>query len=204
VTMIVVPWRDTPNGDRAAGCRAVCAALRQALPGFPVLLADSGHEVFNRAASRNCGVSAVPTGHVAVVCDADILPDPQALAIAVAAAYDGRLHYPFTTCHYLTEAGTHEVLNGQAPDPARIEFTIPGAQGGIMVMLVEAWLAAGGMDERFIGWGYEDNAWHATITAAVGPPVRHDGLVWHLWHPSDRNTVTLDEARNLARCRGQS
>lgn len=202
VTIVVVPWRDTPGGDWAAGCRVVCAALRRALPGFPVLLVDSGHETFNRAASRNFGVRAAPAGHVAVVCDADILPDPQPLALAVASAYDGRLHYPYTICHYLTEAGTREVLHGQPPDPARIEFSIPAAQGGIMVMLADGWLAAGGMDEGFVGWGFEDNAWHTVVTATIGPPVRHEGVVWHLWHPSDRNSGNPNETANLIRARG--
>lgn len=196
MTVVVVPWRDTTTGERAAACRAVCAALRSSLPGFPLLLVDSGHETFNRAASRNCGVRAVPAGHVAVVCDADTLPDPQALALAVAAAYDGRLHYPFTICHYLTEAGTHEVLAGERPDPTRIELTIPAAQGGIMVMLAEAWLELGGMDEHFTGWGYEDNAWHTTVTRELGPPVRHEGLAWHLWHPSERNQDTSQQQAN--------
>lgn len=194
MTTIIIPWRD--NDHRAPACRAVCTALRTALPGFPLLLVDSGHETFNRAASRNWGVHHAPQNEPVVVCDADTLPDPTPLARAVAAAYDGRLHYPFTECHYLTETGTTEVLTGSEPDLTRIEFTIPGAQGGIMVMLASAWIATGGMDERFTGWGYEDNAWHATVTTALGAPVRHEGTAWHLWHPSERNNGTPDQHMN--------
>lgn len=212
MTTVVIPWRD--DGDRATGCRAVCTALRAAFPGAPIMLVDSGHEPFNRAASRNHGVRLVdafatmkpaPDPHeVVVVSDADVIPDQQALLNAVNAAHDGRLHYPFVTCHYLTEAGTADVLAGGVLDPTQIEFMIPGAQGGLMVMLASAWSRAGGMDEQYTGWGYEDNAWHRSVTSALGDPVRHTGDLYHLWHPSDRNTVTLDEARNLARYRARS
>jgi hypothetical protein len=194
VTTVIVPWRD--DGDRGPGCRAVCAALRAALPSAPIMLVDSGHEPFNRSASRNLGVRRTPPDEVVVVCDADTSPDPASLVRAVADAHDGNLHYPFTLCHYLTEAGTALVLNGEPPDPYRIEFTIPCAQGGVMVMLASVWIELGGMDERFTGWGYEDCAWHTTVTAALGAPVRHEGIAWHLWHPSERNNGTPDQHMN--------
>jgi N-terminal domain of galactosyltransferase len=179
----------------------VCSALRAALPGFPLLLVDSGHETFNRAASRNLGVRRADPDEIVVVCDADTLPEPAPLANAVASAYSGRLHYPFTTCHYLTEAGTELVLQGQLPDSMRIEFSILGAQGGIFVMRAGAWLEVGGMDERFAGWGYEDNAWHTAVARTIGQPIRHEGVAWHLWHPAERYCGTPDEVLNLERAR---
>ena len=199
LTLVVVPWRD--DGHRVLTCTAVCAALRHLLPGSPMVLADSGHEPFNRAASRNLGVKHAGLGETVVVCDADTLPDPQGLAAAIRRAYDGRLHYPFAVVNYLSEAGTAGVLAGNQPNPEQIEHSIPSAQGGVMVMRASAWLEAGGMDERFTGWGFEDNAWYAKVAKTIGPPTHHAGVAWHLWHPTERYRGTLDETKNFLMAR---
>lgn len=195
MTLVVIPWRD--DGHRVLTCTAVCIALRHMLPGSPMVLADSGHEPFNRSASRNLGVRSADPGELVVVCDADTLPDPQGLATAIRRAYDGRLHYPFAVVNYLSEAGTLSVLQGNQPSREHVERSIPSAQGGIMVMRASSWLAAGGMDERFIGWGYEDNAWYAKVAKTIGPPVHHAGVSWHLWHPALRYQGTTEETNNF-------
>jgi hypothetical protein len=199
MTSIVIPWRD--DGHRSAACQAVCGHLRSILPGSPLLLVDSGHETFNRSASRNLGVGRAGPEEVVVVCDADTIPEAQSLKNAITRAYDGRLHYPFAVVNYLTEAGTALVLAGESPDPTRIEFSIPSAQGGVMVMRASAWRAAGGMPEDFIGWGYEDNAWYAAVAKAIGPPIHHAGVAWHLWHPHDRYAGTIEQTRNFLMAR---
>lgn len=195
MAFVAVPWRD--DGHRILTCTAVCAALRHMLPGSPVVLTDSGHEPFNRSASRNLGVRAADPGEIVVVCDADTLPEPLGLATALRRAYDGRLHYPFAVVNYLSEVGTLNVLRGNQPDPAQIEHSIPSAQGGIMVMRASAWLEAGGMDEQFIGWGYEDNAFYAKVARMIGPPVHHPGVAWHLWHPAQRYQGSTEETNNF-------
>lgn len=194
MTLIVVPWRD--DGYRARACQHVCDRLRAMLPGAGLGLYDSGHETFNRSASRNLGVKTAGQDEIVVVCDADTIPDPAGLRSALVTAPQGGLHYPFTVVNYLTEAGTALVLQGEQPDPARIEFSLPSAHGGCMVMLASEWTRAGGMDERFTDWGFEDNAWWATVRDRVGHPTHHAGVAWHLWHPADRYAGTLDQTRN--------
>lgn len=199
MTSIVVPWRDT-SPERAAACRMTCDTLRQILPGSPLLLADSGHQTFNRSASRNLGVRQLPGDEIAVVCDADILPDGQALHAAIEAAVDGRLHYPFTLCWYLTQEHTAQVLAGGQPEAGTSSASLHGAEGGVFVMLASAWRRIGGMDEGFTGWGYEDNAFCAKASKTCGAH-RHRGVIWHLWHPHQRYSGSEDEAANLARAR---
>lgn len=197
MTTIIIPWRD--DGHRARACQFVCEFYRTILSGVPILLVDSGHEPFNRAASRNLGIQGLASTEVAVVADADTLPDTDALRQAIAAATDYQLHYPFTICHYLSQEGTQQVLEGQFAQPGHIDFSIPGAQGGIFVMRADAWRAAGGMDEDFQGWGYEDNAWHTSVSRRLGAPVRHQGAIWHLWHPAARYTGSTAEVTNRHR-----
>lgn len=199
MTTIVVPWRDT-NPERAVACRAVCDALRVMLPGAALLLADSGHEPFNRSASRNLGIRHLPDDEIAVVCDADILPDRQPLHDAIAAAQDGRLHYPFTLCWYLDQDHTGRVLAGAEPQAGTAAAALHGAEGGVFVMLAGSWRRIGGMDEQFRGWGYEDNAFCAVASKTCGAH-RHRGVIYHLWHPHERYTGSADETSNLMRAR---
>lgn len=208
MTLIVIPWRDTDHG-RAIACRWTCQTFRHLLPSVPLVLVDSGHEPFNRAASRNLGVSYADTREVVVISDADVMVErvrgsrTSALDAAVATAGDGRLHYPFTVCHYLTAEATADVYDGQLPDVSRVELSIPAAQGGLMVMRADTWRLAGGMDERFTGWGYEDNDWYTRVTRSIGAPARHHGVLWHLYHPSERNSGTVHELSNRALARDQ-
>jgi hypothetical protein len=197
--VIVVPWRNAEG--RLMPCVAVCEALRAMLPGSPLVMADSGHEIFNRSASRNLGVNSAGQSDVVVVCDADTLPDPAGLASALTGAATGGLHYPFAVVNYLSELGTCSVLRGNQPDPADIEFSIPSAHGGCLVMRADQWRMAGGMDEQFEGWGYEDNAWHNAVATVLGAPTHHHGVAWHLWHPAERYAGTVAETRNWLRAR---
>lgn len=194
MTLIVVPWRD--DGARAPACRHVCDRLRAMLPSVPLYLTDSGHEPFNRSASRNHGVACAHDGELVVVCDADTVPDPVSLKQCLMVAPRGGLHYPFSVVNYLTEAGTDLVLRGQEPDPARIEFSIPTPHGGCFVIRADQYRQAGGFDERFLGWGFEDNAWYATVRDHIGRPEHHGGVAWHLWHPADRYAGTVEQTRN--------
>jgi hypothetical protein len=179
----------------------VADELRLYLPGVPILFVDSGHEPFNRAASRNHGVACLGPGVIAVVCDADVLPEHDPLLAAIEGAADGRLHYPFTVCHYLTEAGTDLVIAGDQPDVQRVEFSIVQAQGGLMVMRTDAWQRCGGMDESFTGWGFEDNAFYTAVWRSLGQPARHEGILWHLWHPASRYCGSAEELANLNQAR---
>lgn len=205
MTLVVIPWRDTDT-HRRESCLLVCEAIRAMLPGTPLLLTDSGHTPFNRSASRNLGATRADPSEVVVVSDADVIPgahwDPtaQPLSAIVDAAQDGNLHYPFTTCRYLDHRSTQDVLNGQPPTGSSgLEFEIPAAQGGLMIMRAAAWHTAGGMDEEFTGWGYEDNHWHTRVTRTIGPPQHHPGVLWHLWHPAHRYRGDDNETANRTR-----
>jgi len=159
------PWRETP--DRVPAFRVVFAWYRHHLPGARMVCCDSGHDPFNRAASRNMVVDrAVELGAaVVVISDADTVPSPAGLSSAIAAARNGGMHYPFDRYLY---AGT--------------DLEPGGNTGGIYVCRPDVWHAAGGMDERFTGWGGEDDQLHAAVECLVGPPTCHPGIAVSLWH----------------------
>lgn len=197
---LVVPWRDT-DPDRAQAFGFVSTHLRNILPDARLVLADSGHQPFNRAASRNHGVTLADEG-VVVICDADTIPEAEPLHAAInAAAMDGLLHLPYTHYRALSKAGTAAAHGGTALRGCHTELDLGGSQGGVLVMRANAWQATGGMDERFTGWGFEDAAFHAAITTLHGPVIRHTGTIHHLWHPSAIDFTSPQYAANKALCR---
>lgn len=185
-----IPWRPTPERQSAHGF--VRALYSQILDGVPVLDVDTDHKPFNRAAARNrCVELAEGLGaDVVVISDADcVLAPPDSLLAAIDQAADGRLHLPYTAQHYCTRHETDRILAGDLrPLPGH-----PGT-GACYVVTPTAWRACGGSDERFIGWGGEDDALVAAARALIGVK-RHWGTVLTLWHADEHRPVGSEEHR---------
>lgn len=146
---------------------------------------DSGHEPFNRAASRNRAFAGPGVASVWIACDADVLVQPEPLRAAVAAATDGKMHLPYTSCRMLSRAGSRSVLGGGPPSVAHTWYVSPNSVGGCVVVTYDTWRDVGGWDERFVGWGFEDTAFWAAVDTLYGT-VRHEGVLYDLWHPDGR------------------
>lgn len=195
---VAVPFRGG-RLDREIHADYVTARLRQMLPDAEHLLVDSPGE-FSRAAARNEAVRQAASD-VVVLCDADTLPEPEPLRDAVAgAAGDGRLHLPYTRFRGLSPEGTLAVYaRGVDPLDAPVEDESMRPIGGVWVIRADAWWAAGGMDERFRRWGFEDDAFWAAAGCLLGAPVRHEGTITHLHHASAADTRTQAYRANRAR-----
>lgn len=188
-TAVVIPWRGT-NPERERAYAAVSRALHDMLPDAVFLAADSGHEPFNRAASRNLGVRLAADAEcdVVVLCDADTIPERQPLLAAVEGARDGRLHTPYHRFLGLTEIGTRDYLAGTPVSACEVELDYAWSVGGVFVIRPGVWKQLGGMDERFTAWGGEDVALVRAADTLLGQTVRHRGLIVHLWHPPAQRT----------------
>ncbi|MFI1485766.1 glycosyltransferase family 2 protein [Streptomyces sp. NPDC020747] len=183
---VVIPWRPgTP--ERNAHHEHVRAHLQQLLPDAIHLDVDSGHTPFSRAGSRNEGVRQAQAAgaDVVVICDADTLPEAEPLHAAIEAADDGRLHLPYTWYQGLSRPGTLAYLAGVPAADCATDLAHEWATGGVLVIRPASWWAAGGMDERFVAYGFEDAAYRIAADALLGPTVAHQGAITHLWHPSE-------------------
>ncbi|GAA1057657.1 hypothetical protein GCM10017608_00590 [Agromyces luteolus] len=204
--LVVIPWRPAPS--RLAAFERVLAWYRTELPEFRIETIDSDDDVFVLARTRNLAVARLADpDDVVVINDADTLPDPGPLRVAVAAAaVSGRVHLPYTTYRWLGPEGTADLEAGVGlGDCAHV--LVHGACSGVYVTTARTWAAHGGQDERFRGWGYEDSAWrlaHETLLGA--PPNRHEGAVHALSHEPevrageqyDRNAALMERYRAAA------
>lgn len=189
--VVAIPWRPTPQRQDAHD--AVVAWYAEHLPDAPLIHVDTDHERYNLAAARNLAVREAEYlgAEVVVIGDADgILASPRTLWRAIRAACDGRLHLPYSQQRYLTEPETVGLLFGKKNPP----FHGSHGNGGIYVITPDGYWACGGSDERFSGWGGDDDGIVAAAKALTGVK-RHDGVLWSLWHADEHRPVGSDEHR---------
>lgn len=173
---VCIPWRATP--ERAPIFKRVRAWWEG--HGFNVITADSGHTVFNRAASRNLAVDGATTDEV-LVADADTIADIGAVHRAVELARVAPV-YPFHRYAYLPPAALH------APDPTRWEpeYYVPESPGGCFAINRAHWAQLGGQDPGFTEWGFEDDAFYLVARELQGV-VRLRGTVYAFAHSAPRD-----------------
>jgi len=162
----------------------VCQAFyRRHLPDLPVIVADSGHEVYNRAASRNAAMRQAEALGATVVAllDADVLIQPSALRLALD-SYTGGYVRPFRRGLNLPLSKLQTATERMWPRRGR--FFDPGAA---YVISPEAWWSVGGMDENFTRWGGEDEAMqHALAAHGIAAKTGSAAPVLKLQHDASR------------------
>lgn len=202
---ILVPRREGfPERDRLwAFCRRW---WQQNFPRWPVVEGHHNEGLFNRSAAVNLAAGMAGDWDVAVIIDADVICDPDAVREAVAAApAANRMINPFTLRKDLDQRGTERVLAGYRGNWSRyVRHTYPDTVSSVVVVSRALWEATGGFDEAFVGWGFEDNAFEALCeTFGAGPRLTFPGEVWHLWHPTAKGqsvgteTFEANKARAL-------
>lgn len=208
VATAVIPYRGDPAGIRARNANAVLRWLDRmdipailaesaATPDERIELQCSGTRVFqesrgpfSKAAAVNFAAVTVDRPVLALV-DADTFVRPEAFLACVnrIAARDevirpfGRLvELDSRASQQFIEDGAVPVVAAGERDDRRGGEHIPLC-GGIVILPTELFFDAGGMDESFIGWGGEDDAFAAALTR-IGATIRVLAAepAFHLWH----------------------
>ena len=184
-TVVVVPWRDQGCPHRQAAwdwCRTRWEAY-----GLPVVTADVDGE-WNKPAALNAAVADLDCRTV-IVADADVMIPPDRVAEAVRIASYVPWVMPHTRTVRLDADATASLLDGAGPGRGRVMDPYPSvAGGGLFVMSRAQWRRTGGMDPEFRGWGAEDEAFAVVADGVLGPHVRLDGDLTHLYHPPGLRT----------------
>ena len=186
---IIIHWRDAGEPWRS---KHFYFLLDHYSKDFNIVIGDSDGE-FNRSAARNNGVSN-STSEVSVIIDADnFIPIHQIKNAIVLASNKKILVKPFSSFGYLTEESTnlfyecfddlYTEFSAKHMEPPQEDFT-----GGAYVMRKSLWQDLGGMDEGFIGWGAEDDAFHLLCKEKNIKIKYIDGIDYHLYHPAYRIT----------------
>lgn len=174
-------------------------------PDWEIIVGSDDEEPFNRSRARN-NAFLVSTGDLIIVSDADTITTPQNIQQAVD-LIEG-LNRPWVVAHdiyySLTESFTDRLLR-EEPDMDLGDMQswtsnwrmVNKSEAGVLVMPREAYEAVGGYDERYKGWGYEDNAFCHKLDRIWGKHARTQGPMLHLWHDPGENFNQPYIAHNL-------
>lgn len=149
-----------------------------------------GPRPFNRSAALNTAAQLAGHWQLAVIADADSLVDPRQLAGAIdLAAKTGRLVIAHSEWVNVTLDETDHFLASRAlrhdDDRTIYRFTV----SSMLVVPRHVWDTVHGFDERFTGWGCEDQAFARCCRILTGEPERMYGPVFHLDHDRPRADV---------------
>ena len=172
--------------------------------------------VFNKSWGMNVGYR-IARGEILVITDSDILFSSETIGRSTEAVLsDLDIARPYSHLIDMTREQTDEyLLNGILPEQGEIEQGLDRnyigekicLAGGVFVIRRDFFETIGGFDERFYGWGGEDDAFSIKAEAlTTRAAIARNSFAWHMWHPRAidredpnyfRNVQILKEYRRL-------
>jgi hypothetical protein len=160
-----------------------------------------GH--FSRARAINNAArethKTYPEKTIYILADNDLIPSAAHLTSALeqVSAYSAVI--PHSTTLYSSNLGRLELLKGSPTFRYQEKAT---GSASYVVISSSAFAQVNGMDERFEGWGPEDQAFVWSIKHQLSEPLRLEGARTHLWHPQDNSKRNRQQLLyNRQRCR---
>ena len=194
-----MPWRFRPT--RGNAFTVTVNRLMDQFPDSAIYYADTEDEVFNVSGSRNRGcLSAIKDGcDVLLVVDADTLLEKDSVDAAIVKAVEiDAVCMPFYVYARVSEIASTSLINGEMSFEEAVATSHSESAahpGGAYAMSSSTFLRLNGWDERFIGWGYEDDAFAEAHRGLLGRELeRVDGIALTLYH-EDRDKEYMEENR---------
>lgn len=193
---VLIPYRST-HRIREKSFDWLIRRYKKIFPAMQICVRDSETEVFNRSKARNNAFNE-SSGDVLLVADADTIPMPEELLAAQQKLEAGAPWViPYGTYYNLGVEATQRILRNPVDDDIIFDDEecehIIQSTAGMLMMPRRAWNLVDGYDERFEGWGYEDNSFQLSLDTVVG---KHERIEWgrgiHLWHPAPE-TVRFEQ-----------
>ena len=206
-TVFLVPRR-ADNGHRDklwAWCRRRWETI---FPDIPIIEGHHEEGPFNRSAAINRAARAAGEWDLAIVIDSDVfLRQSQVQAAIYLAAQTGKVTWAHRRWRGIREDWSKRIVADKrdlGPELERVEDmdvwverTNPISWSCCFVVPRAVYDDAGGFDERFVGWGFEDLAWQSLVVGLYGFE-RIEGDVIHLWHPRSEERIILGESAATA------
>jgi glycosyltransferase involved in cell wall biosynthesis len=182
----LIPYKPD-NGRRDLIWNLVRRRYEQLLPQVELCLGSDDHELFCRAKAINAAAQKA-TGDILMLVDIDLIFEPELIDRILATVYSEPWVIPFTNAFRLTQSATDRLLENGLPETIAVDRraiesdqVIDGAY--LNVMTRSCFETVGGLDERFVGYGFEDIALAFALDTLCGPHYRTAGNIYHLWHP---------------------
>ncbi|WP_159888301.1 galactosyltransferase-related protein [Paenibacillus puerhi] len=184
---VLIPYMSDEGGLRDASFNWVCRFYEALFPGIQLCIGELADEPFSRSKAINTAARQAKRD-IFVIADSDLIFAPWLLGKSMSLLDHYGWVIPYNRIHRLSRSST-EVLLGQRPKwppdimPDQAPENARRYTGGLTVLKRTAFEAVQGFDERFIGWGAEDDAFACSLDTLSGPRIRLDEALTHLWHP---------------------
>lgn len=206
---VLIPYRKA-SGERLRNLVFTIAYYRRHLPAARIIVAEQNDlsplpdgvvvdrhitvpgdpDLFNRSLLLNAAAAESTAAHL-VFADADCLPEVGLLASLEGIAELLPMTYivPHCRVHYLLPASTTEFITAERDHDGGVPMADGEAShvtvGGVTFCSAELFQLLGGFDQqRFLGWGGEDDDLYNRCLVSPNPTVRIDSELLHLDHPA--------------------
>jgi Glycosyltransferase like family 2 len=186
---IIIPFH-SKDPYRKKALSVVMNYYKTLFPNTDIIIASDGNDPYSKSAAINKAVKKANTEFTAIV-DADILCPKNAILSGLKLLEYFPLILPFNNVCDLSRLLSEKLY--EKPNFSLNTSMLHGKNrhnkksvpvGGINLINKTCFMKIKGFDERFIGWGGEDDSFVAACDTICGPHKRLIGDVYHLWHPS--------------------
>lgn len=205
---VIVPMDTKPDIYRKNAWMAMRAHYAHHFPSWQIVEGINKNPRWNKGAAVTDALTRA-TGDILVIADSDCYVDPKVLQEMVDAVADGTAWaMPHSKVHRLSTEKTPEYLRAiekfeTLTGPTATDLCRPVYEGyiggGIIVVRRVYYEAVGGFPAAFVGWGGEDEALGTILNTMVGPVLRGNADLIHLWHPYQASRQFPSRNANLCR-----
>lgn len=189
---IIIPFRSS-DYRRQQSFNWVFQRWQHWYPEAEIIVSNPETESFSRSEARNKGVRLAKNDLI-IMADADTYcskQEPLDLLLELVQGREVPWGLPYEIYFNASDECSQYLLkqNPETFEPIETEIgydhRLTDSISGVYVTRKQDWEECGGLDERFLGWGYEDRAIQLSLDTLIGPHFRmKDSFVIHLWHPA--------------------
>ncbi|MDQ0300702.1 putative glycosyltransferase involved in capsule biosynthesis [Salibacterium salarium] len=201
-TSIIIPF-ETDNGPRDKAFHWLKTYYKNVIANAEICIGTSQSKPFSKSKAIN-NAAQKAKGSIFVLIDADIICHPVLISKSIHLLKKHTWIIPYSRVKNITTGSTTKLLNTKPVWP--LQTTVKTEKmheekklpvGGINIMPKECFRKVRGFDERFAGWGGEDDAFACSVDTLCGPHHRLDTSIYHLWHPKSIVQKSLHYKRNV-------
>lgn len=211
---ILVPF-NTDNSSRDRNWKWIQERYKLLMPDAEICIGTSDKTQYCRCQAIN-NAAKIATRDIFIITDADLIFDIEDIKRALDLLPAHKWIIPYSKLIKFNESLTNSILSNphdihlssiplnNINSELYFDSTLPNAYqlvGGIQIIERSSFLQCGGFDERFIGWGREDDAFAHIAKFLFKKITRVDNMtVYHLYHERqtpdkkslDRNTAIFN------------
>lgn len=186
---IIIPFQ-TDYGPRAEVFVWVKKFFEVAMPDAELCLGRLNSREINKSRAVNLAAKEA-TRDIFLIVDADTVFDPNIILESIKLLQHAEWVVPFSEVYDIPMDVTERImstkpnwpLNAKLEEFQKVNWMYDGFAGKVNLVPRRNFEKVGGFDERFVGWGGEDDAFAFSVNTLCGKAVNYDAKVFHLWHP---------------------